>query len=475
MKKLITVALLGLTIYGNAQQVSEDRKVENFTKINAKGVGTVYLSSGEQNVNVSCDNCNTKQLLTEVENGTLILSEEKKSSIKNGILRISAPSISEIKLIGAGDVISEDTLYFDDLGVEVVGAGDIKLILKSNNVATRVIGSGDIELTGRAIVHDIKVTGSGDVTAENLVTDVTTARISGAGDISVNATEELTVNVSGAGDVFYKTEPKKKTINIAGAGDVYTYRVDSTQSPPDTTKLKFKKRELWIIEQDDALNFECDTCDIFNDPEPYRHWAGFELGVNGLLNESNGFDMPEGYDFLELNYARSLNFNLNLLEKGVKIVGDNFKITSGFGFQFNHYTFDNNITLSKDSTPIYAYTDTLVKFDKNKLNVAYATIPLMFTFDSNPLSDNSFHLSAGVVAGYRIGTKYKQHFSIDDDKYKRKTKANYNLLPYNLSARASIGYGDFNIYATYSLTEFFNKNEGPVLHPFTLGIRLISF
>jgi hypothetical protein len=37
-----------------------------------------------------------------------------------------------------------------------------------------------------------------------------------------------------------------------------------------------------------------------------------------------------------------------------------------------------------------------------------------------------------------------------------------------------VGYGDFVLYANYSLTDFFQKGKGPDITPFTIGVRVIG-
>lgn len=470
MNKLFTILFTSITLISVGQELSEVRTLENFTKINAKGVGDIYLINGEQNIVVEAKSGSLKKLKTELEGNVLNIYEEKNSKLKNTKIYITSPDLNSVKLSGAGNIISKDTLHYNNLNLEIVGAGDVDLIVNSFNLKTNIRGAGDVKLRGKSIVHEIDVAGAGDLIASELQTEVTNARVAGAGDIHVNATEELNVNVSGAGDVFFENEPKKKNINISGAGDIFSLDDDSIFSP-DTTKLKFGNHKLWIIGDDD-IYMGCDTCDK---ESPFKHWAGFEIGANGYMS-SSGLSMPAGHDFLELNYSKSINVNLHLIEKGIKIIDENKQIISGFGFEWNSYAFNNkSYSLQADSSYIYAIGDTVNNYSKNKLNTIWATVPLMVTYNTNSDKDNAFHFAAGVVGGYRIGTKYKQKYTYNNKEFKNNTKSNYNLLPYRLAARVSAGYGNFNIYATYSLTEFFEENKGPGLNAFTVGIRAIPF
>ena len=59
------------------------------------------------------------------------------------------------------------------------------------------------------------------------------------------------------------------------------------------------------------------------------------------------------------------------------------------------------------------------------------------------------------------------------DQYK--TRDQYNLNPFRYSAMLRCGVGKLDIYATYTLSELFKKNQGPQLYPFTVGITLAGF
>ena len=48
----------------------------------------------------------------------------------------------------------------------------------------------------------------------------------------------------------------------------------------------------------------------------------------------------------------------------------------------------------------------------------------------------------------------------------------FYMNPFKLDAIAKIGWGVLNLYATYSLTPMFQKNKGPELYPFAIGISL---
>ena len=79
------------------------------------------------------------------------------------------------------------------------------------------------------------------------------------------------------------------------------------------------------------------------------------------------------------------------------------------------------------------------------------------------------------MLGYRLGSKTKQKYEENDKTQKVKDRNDYNLNDFRLNAVVRLGYGDFTVFASYSLTELFEDNKGPELYPFTVGISLVSF
>jgi hypothetical protein len=91
--------------------------------------------------------------------------------------------------------------------------------------------------------------------------------------------------------------------------------------------------------------------------------------------------------------------------------------------------------LSNQNT-IAGLSDSSKTFKTNKLNTTFVNIPLLLAFNTNKNPKKAFHITAGVVAGYRIGTKYKQKYTLRNEDFSSSIRSNFNLTPYRLSARA---------------------------------------
>ncbi|MFI5205207.1 MAG: hypothetical protein ACHQF2_11985 [Flavobacteriales bacterium] len=81
------------------------------------------------------------------------------------------------------------------------------------------------------------------------------------------------------------------------------------------------------------------------------------------------------------------------------------------------------------------------------------------------------------MGAYRIGSKLKQDFemaSVNTHEYEVRTKGHYHLNPLLVYGTFAIGYGEhFQLFANYGLNSLFEKNRGPEVIPFTVGIKLM--
>ena len=242
----------------------------------------------------------------------------------------------------------------------------------------------------------------------------------------------------------------------------------------DTTIIKWGKHNIFIVENNDEESKEFDEFSECQDDDLKIHWAGVDLGVNGYMNSNNSLSLPENYKFLQLNYSKSFTISLNFWEKNISLYRDHITIVTGLGIDFNTYNFRNNTTLQSSNDSIWAYTDTLVSFQKNKLKTTNIKIPLLLGFSTNKNAEKSFHLAAGIIVGYKLMSKTKQVYKTGSERHRPKVKGNFHIAPFNYNATVRMGYGNFSIFANYALSPFFDKNKGPELYPLSMGFTLMD-
>ena len=476
----IKTKILGLTLVTSLSFLTvtaqQTRTVGDFTGVKAGDAFNITITQSDANsVKINAPESAQGQIKTEVKDGILIISTE--GNIKDAddiIISISVKSLTSIDVSGASDVKGQNQLTCDKINIITNGAGDIHLDLKANDIKTDISGAGDVTLKGSTQILDATISGAGDLKASNLEATKITAKVSGAGDAKVNAIQSLTADVSGAGSVIYKGNPIDRNVNISGAGSVRESKSgNGEETASDTTKIKLGGKNYMIIGEDEDNDdnekiSKKDSTRDYNDK--FKHWNGIEFGVNGLMDYKNSIDLPASASFLELDYAKSIQFGLNLYEKDFHIVKNYVNIVTGFGFDFNSYAFQNNITLNGDTTYLSASNDSTIDYKKNELNVTYLKVPLMLEFNTSKNPNKNLHIGVGAEIAYRIHSVTKQKYDADDKHYKIKQKDDFNLEPFRYSAVARIGFNNVTVFANYGLNRLFKKDKGPQVYPFTVGV-----
>jgi len=205
------------------------------------------------------------------------------------------------------------------------------------------------------------------------------------------------------------------------------------------------------------------------------HWAGFDFGLNTLLNtDYTGYDT----EFMDLTVIQSYSFHLNIFQYsfGLQRNRNNLGLVTGIGFQMQDYRLHDSITLEKDDNGViqprvFQYGD----HQKSKLTVFSVLVPVLAEYQV-PINNykNRLYFSGGMFVGYRIGSYTKFKYRTDHSETLKIT-GNYSLNDFSYGVMARMGYRWFNIYAMYELSGLYEENLGPEMHPFTFGITVLRF
>jgi hypothetical protein len=237
--------------------------------------------------------------------------------------------------------------------------------------------------------------------------------------------------------------------------------------------------ERVIINEDRDISFQdedfqdddCNNC-ISNTNNAV--WSGFGLTANGFLNAQDQLLSGSELGFLELDPARSIGVQLNLFEKRFPIIKGYLGITTGLGIQWNRFALKGNYDITSINDTIFGTMNASVDYSKNTLSSAYLQAPLLLQINTNKNPNESWTLSAGVVGGIRIGGLHKTKWENNGNENKDKTKDDFNFKPFQASLMALVGYGQWNLYMTYNLTDVFNEGSALSMRGVNAGI-LLSF
>jgi len=184
---------------------------------------------------------------------------------------------------------------------------------------------------------------------------------------------------------------------------------------------------------------------------------GYFKTVNGAPINQNSF---------ALNTTKSSNVNIWFFMQKLNISQHVLNFKYGLGLEMYNFRYDHSLSYRNSPTP-YVFNDTL-SFSKNKLYVGYLTVPFMININTTPSSQRGFSFSAGVSAGYLVGSHTKQ---ISHQEGKQKFKGDLGLQPWRMALITELGLGPIRLYGSYSFNALHKNSTGVDQFPYAVGIR----
>lgn len=236
MKKFISTSIMVFSLFLAIAQrdIINDPDVEvrningSFSSIKISGGIDLFLSQDDKEaVAVSSNDTKTKEAIkTVVENGTLRIYYDGDNkgwgNWKNRKMRVyvSFKNLEKLNASGACDVQVSGAITGNSFEMDMSGASDFKGSVKLSSLKIELSGASDIKIAGSATTVTINSSGASDVKGYDLVTEICTAKASGASDINITVNKELNAHASGASDIYYKGEGVIKESHTGGASTI---------------------------------------------------------------------------------------------------------------------------------------------------------------------------------------------------------------------------------------------------------------
>jgi len=494
---------------GNGNLSTQTFETGDISSIKASGIFQIILiQSDETGVFVEADENLFEHITVKEENGVLTLSTSQVRSATLLQATITTSALRSVELLGMASISTQTAFQGEKITLKAGGATAIDIVLDVDELVTISSGAARLTLKGYAANHKASLSGAAKLFAGELKTEKTTVKASGASDAKVWAEDALYLDTSGVAKVTYDKTPasleKSEEIvsvnqsNSSRRGDTVSVNLGNIKVKVienDSTKIIIGNRTI-IVDERGNVNIKRIKKHRFN-----GHWAGFELGLNGLLTPDFNMSYPKGQDYLDLRMEKSINVNLNFYEQNIKLnKAGTFGMFSGLGLSWNNYRFSKPVMLTGDSAAFQGYFIEGVSVRKSKLTNLYLTLPLFLEVQTkSSKTKEKMHFAAGVVVGWRISTHSKIYYNDANQAFKLRDPETGKLLPmslqspgnsnrnivkdfnsfhmhpFKLDAGIRAGWGIVNLYANYSLTSLFIKDKGPELYPFSVGIALTSW
>lgn len=180
-------------------------------------------------------------------------------------------------------------------------------------------------------------------------------------------------------------------------------------------------------------------------------WAGAPDSVN-TKGIGRGFAASIMYDF--------------------PIKKSHFSFAAGIGVNAQNVFFDNQALNFKDtgSQVLFAASNGIKRY---KFTTTRLEMPLELRFFANNKNRNrGFKASIGANVGLFISAHTKAVTGSGGSKFNDKITTKRFMEQWNFAPTMRIGYGNFSLFGSYSLTPIFKEGAGPAVMPFSVGICL---
>lgn len=218
-----TYAQSFIPVRGSGMPVDRNFNVSDFHGIEVSGGFDVILVQGNsESLTLTAQENLFDHITVKVEDGTLkIYTRNNIMATQQLKARITFKDISDLRVSGGGDVISETPVNVEGLSVNITGGGDFSSIINSGEVKCHITGGGDAEIKGNIKDYNLDITGGGDLKSE-VNANIIFCRINGGGDLflrSKEKTSDAVVDIIGGGDMDVEINTEKLKCSASGGGD----------------------------------------------------------------------------------------------------------------------------------------------------------------------------------------------------------------------------------------------------------------
>ncbi|NDV59386.1 outer membrane beta-barrel protein [Bacteroides sp. 519] len=195
------------------------------------------------------------------------------------------------------------------------------------------------------------------------------------------------------------------------------------------------------------------------------HSAGIYLGYQQLGDGFMGFGSNDDVDLVA---SKSWEWGINLFDGALRM-SKHFGVTAGLGFGYTSFRVDGNQAFVENENGITYIADAPEDaiYKKSRLRYYHLRLPVSLEFQQKFGWRGPLFVSVGAELETRFWTKSLAKV----DGKKRTLDKDLNVRPLGVNLLVQAGYSNWGFYCRYSMNSLFEKNKGPEMYPYSLGIQ----
>ena len=214
------------TIRGNGNVRKMNRDIKSFAELDISSALEVHFRQDSAlSLTIEADENLQEYIIVRNDGDRLEIHTESGYNVDPSFgsrvrIYVTAPSVESIRISGASNLISDATITVNNLSIDLSGASEADLDIRSPETDLDISGASSAKLRGET--RNLTVSGSGasharcfDFRSENVSVDV-----SGATSAEVYASVNVNASASGASKVRYRGGGKVETSKSSGASSI---------------------------------------------------------------------------------------------------------------------------------------------------------------------------------------------------------------------------------------------------------------
>ena len=240
MKRLIVFSLLLLVIFSCTKEcwetvgddIIETRKIDAFDQMLINDNFTIHLIQDSLSfVELSGKSNLVSNIETIVENNMLTISDKNTCGLTKGYhpneIFVHCKDITKIDIPGSVNIYSKDTLFFDQLSINVVGDvlnWDFKI--KSDKLRIELHSViGEMKIQGQVDQVFLYTSGRNQCFFRNLHCNFASINHTSLGNYYLTVKEKINISLNGSGDFYCYGNPESRIVrkDKNAKGEIYYF------------------------------------------------------------------------------------------------------------------------------------------------------------------------------------------------------------------------------------------------------------